>query len=42
LGTHTYWWARSPQALAGKLRLDEEKMRTEFDDFQAFFEVDQD
>jgi hypothetical protein len=37
LGTHTYWWARSPQALAGELRLDEEKMRTEFDGFQAFF-----
>jgi hypothetical protein len=37
LGTHTYWWARSPQALAGELQLDEEKLQTVFDGFPGIF-----
>ncbi len=37
LGTHTYWWARSPQALACELQLDEENLRTVFDGFPGIF-----
>jgi hypothetical protein len=37
LGTHTFWWARSPRAMAAELQLDEEKLRAVFDGFPGLF-----
>jgi hypothetical protein len=37
LGTHTFWWARSPQKMAQELRLDEKKLNAAFDGFPGLF-----
>jgi hypothetical protein len=37
LGTHTYWWARSPQSMAMKLRLEEHQLEKVFDGFPGIF-----
>jgi hypothetical protein len=37
LGTHTYWWARSPKAMAAELQLDEKKLQEVFDGFSGIF-----
>jgi hypothetical protein len=37
LGTHTYWSARSPKAMASELQLDEKKLHEVFDGFSGIF-----
>jgi hypothetical protein len=37
LGTHEYYWARSPGALASELSLDEQKLQAMFDEFPGLF-----
>jgi hypothetical protein len=37
LGTHTYYWARSPQAMASELSLDHEHLRLVFEGFPAIY-----
>jgi hypothetical protein len=37
LGTHTYYWARSPRALAKELSVDEKKLQVIFDSFPGLF-----
>jgi hypothetical protein len=37
LGTHTYYWARSPEALARELSLDERELELTFDGFPGLF-----
>jgi hypothetical protein len=37
LGTHTYWWARSPQSMARELQLDERRLQEVFEAFPGIF-----
>lgn len=37
LGTHTFWWARSPRAMAGELQLNEDHLQRMFDGFPGIF-----
>jgi|SRR5215471_1753587 len=37
LGTHTYWWARSPKSMASELQLNEERLQRVFDGFPGLF-----
>jgi hypothetical protein len=37
LATHTYYWARSPQALGRELSMDESKLQSIFDGFPGIF-----
>lgn len=37
LGTHTFWWARSPKAMAKELQLDEERLERVFNGFPGIY-----
>jgi hypothetical protein len=37
LGTHTYYWARTPANLAAELSLSEGRLQTVFDDYPGLF-----
>lgn len=37
LGTHTYWWARTPEAMARELQLDEDRLEQVFNSFPGVF-----
>lgn len=37
LGTQTYWWARSPQAMAIELQLNEQRLLQVFEGFPGIF-----
>jgi hypothetical protein len=37
LGTHSFWWARSPQAMARELQLDEARLQRVFDAFPGIY-----
>jgi hypothetical protein len=37
LGTHEYWWARSPTAMAKELGLDSGKLQAIFDSFPGIY-----
>jgi hypothetical protein len=37
LGTHTYWWARSPRNMAKELHLEEGRLQEVFDGFPGIF-----
>jgi hypothetical protein len=37
LGTHTFWWARSPKKMASELQLDEKKLLEVFEGFPGIF-----
>jgi hypothetical protein len=37
LGTHTFWWARSPLAMARELQLDEIRLQNVFNGFPGIF-----
>jgi len=37
LGTHEYYWARTPQSMASELRLDEGRLQEIFEEFPGIF-----
>ena len=37
LGTHTYWWARSPKSMAAELQLNEQRLERAFEGFPGLF-----
>lgn len=37
LGTHEFWWARSPRAMSRELQLDEHKLQQVFDGFPGIY-----
>jgi hypothetical protein len=37
LGTHDYWWARTPHSMADELSLDEARLKNVFEGFPGLF-----